>query len=238
MYSMNPLPVRVLPGTLSGNFPPPSAQRGDYDALVRLARRGPIRARAWREAASNAEPAAPHTAAGETCAEDRREASESCAPAAAHSIAQRERTLPHSRIARQPAAPRAPLAARSAVKPRVAIERRLEAFAAPCVEAIADSRQEFDGWTRFLVERAADFCCDRAVSAQGQWAVRLTLDPAILPDCTLHLTLSHFTLALRFEAQTNLSRQLVLHHEQTLRAQLAAVLEERGEPRDIEIAVD
>ncbi len=237
MYSMNPLPVRVLPGALPGGFPSPAARRGDYDALVRLARRGPPRARAWREAgaASRAGEQAGY-AAGETYAEESRDASDQ-APGHAHeqSIVLRERA--QTPIAPRPMLARTSISAPPAAERRMPIERRLQARAAPCVSAIAELRHEFDGWVPFLVEHAADFCCDRAVSAQGHWTVRLALDSAILPDCALHLTLSHFTLALRFETQTDVSRQLVLHHEQTLKTQLAAVLAERGEPREIEIAI-
>jgi len=239
MYSMNPLPVRVLPGTLPGGFPSTAPRRGDYEALVRLARRGPSRARAWREpgAAPRAGEQAGYPAAGQTHADESRDASDQ---AAGHAL---ERPIAVRERVRTPITPQPMLACASTPAPptaerRVPIDRRLQAFAAPCVSAIAELRQEFDGWVRFLVEHAADFCCDRAVSGQGQWAVRLTLDSAILPDCALHLNLSHFTLALRFETQTDVSRQLVLHHEQTLKTQLAAVLAERGEPREIEIAID
>lgn len=239
MYSMNPLPVRVLPGALPGGLPSAAARRGDYDALVQLARRGPARVRAWREAGIASRDGEPMSrpAAGGACPEESRDPSDQ---ARDHAI---EPSIVRHELTQVPSAPR-PMLARASIAtpptaaPRTPIERRLQARAAPCVSAIAEPRHEFDGWVGFLVEHAADFCCDRAVSAQGQWAVRLTLDSAILPECALHLNLSHFTLALRFETQTDVSRQLVLHHQQTLKTRLAAVLAERGVPREIEIAID
>jgi type III secretion control protein HpaP len=235
MYAVHALPVRVLPGALPGGYPSQAARRGDYDALVRLARRGPVRARAWREASGEGltgeRPG--YASGGEACNDHNPDGSDR---ALEPSSSLRERAQTPMAARHLPA--RTAVAARPDAQPRTSIERRLEALAAPCVGAIAELRQEFDGWVQFLVERAADFCSDRAVGAQGHWDVRLTLDPAILPDCTLRLSLSHFTLALRFETQTNASRQLVLHHEQTLKAQLADVLAQRGEPREIEIAVD
>ena len=235
MYAVHALPVRVLPGALPGGHPSQAARRGDYDALVRLARRGPVRARAWR-AANGEAPAGErpgYASGGEAHNDDHPDGSDR---AIEQSSSLRERAQTPMAARHLPA--RTGVAARPDAQPRASIERRLEALAAPCVGAIAELRQEFDGWVQFLVERAADFCSDRAVGAQGHWDVRLTLDPAILPDCTLRLSLSHFTLALRFETQTNASRQLVLHHERALKAQLADVLAQRGQPREIEIAVD
>ena len=237
IYSVNPLPVRVLPGALPGGVAPPSVRRGDYGALVRLARRAPRRSPAWwpTNAEHGFDEHADRRQAGETMHDEQHEA-----PCDAREPLTLARGCEHAPepLAGRHATPRVAAAAPPGTHARTPIGRRIETHAAPCVGAIAAMRQEFDGWVRFLVERAADFCCDRAVGAQGQWAIRLALDPAILPECTLHLSLSHFTLALRFETQASPSRQLVLHHEETLKAQLAATLAQRGEPRDIEIAVD
>ncbi|CAB3676959.1 type III secretion system protein SctP [Trinickia soli] len=234
MNSVNPLPVRILPGELPGGFAPPNARRGDYGALVRLARRAPRRSPVWwpTKAGHGFDEDAGRRQAGETMRDEQRETPDAHEPP---TLAREHAPAP---LAARHAAPRAAVPAQAGTHARAPIGRRIEMHAAPCVGAVAAMRQEFDGWVRFLVERAADFCCDRAVGAQGQWAIRLALDPAILPECTLHLSLSHFTLALRFETQASPSRQLVLHHEETLKAQLAATLAQRGEPRDIEIAVD
>lgn len=237
MYSVNPLPVRVLPGALPGGLVQPSVRRADYGALVRIARRASRRTPAWRatEAMHGFDENAAREQGGETVRDEPHETpNDACEPL----TFAREREQTPAPLAARHAAPRAAVPAQPGTHRRAPIGRRIETHAAPCIGAIAAMRQEFDGWVRFLVERAADFCCDRAVGAQGQWAIRLALDPAILPECTLHLSLSHFTLALRFETQANPSRQLVLHHEETLKAQLAATLAQRGEPRDIEIAVD
>lgn len=237
MYNVNPLPVRVLPGALPGGLAQPTVRRADYGALVRLARRAPRRTSAWRatQAMYGCDENAAREQGGETV---RNEPHETPDDACEASTFAREREQAPAPLAARHATPRAAVPAQPGTHRRAPIGRRIETHAAPCISAIAAMRQEFDGWVGFLVERAADFCCDRAVGAQGQWAIRLALDPAILPDCTLHLSLSHFTLALRFETQANPSRQLVLHHEETLKAQLAATLAQRGEPRDIEIAVD
>jgi type III secretion control protein HpaP len=92
--------------------------------------------------------------------------------------------------------------------------------------------------TDYLVAEAAQLCSNPAVLAQGCWRVKLTLDPAMVPDCTLNLTLSYFDLALRFDSTNEGSRQLILEHAPTLRERLAEVLEQRtGTSRDIAITV-
>ncbi len=237
MYNINPLPVRVLPGALPGGLAQSSVRHADYGTLVRIARRASRRTPAWRamQAMHGSHDNAAREHGGEPLRDEPHETpGDACEPP----TFAREREQGPAPLEARHAAARVAVSAQPRMHRRAPIGHRIETHAAPCIGAIAAMRQEFDGWVRFLVERAADFCCDRAVGAQGQWSIRLALDPAILPECTLHLSLSHFTLALRFETQANPSRQLVLHHEETLKAQLAATLAQRGEPRDIEIAVD
>jgi len=224
MYDLRALPVRVLPGFLAEGAAPPPPRRGDYAALVRPARRLPP-------------PAPPKDAADDS---DRRTWKHGACHAD-HDDRGNEQNRPVHQVAALRAhsepLPRAGQA-RAGNQRHDDLEIRLAALTIPCVGALAQVRHEFDGWVDFLVERAADFCCDHAICSNGQWSIRLVLDPAILPDCVLHLNLSYFTLTLRFETQAPVSRQLVMQHEASLRARLTAMLVDRGEHREIEIAAD
>ncbi|HTH72794.1 MAG TPA: type III secretion system protein SctP [Trinickia sp.] len=114
------------------------------------------------------------------------------------------------------------------------LTQRLQRLDAPYLDALA-SQQQTLVLADYLASRVADFCTDPAVLAQGHWTMRLTLDPAILPDCALSLTLSYFDLTLRFDTNDASSRQLVLHHADVLRRRLESLLARHDAPRTVEI---
>ncbi|MGN6315745.1 type III secretion system protein SctP [Trinickia sp.] len=114
------------------------------------------------------------------------------------------------------------------------LTQRLQRLDAPYLDALANQQQTLV-LADYLASRVADFCTDPAVLAQGHWTMRLTLDPAILPDCTLSLTLSYFDLTLRFDTNDASSRQLVLHHADVLKRRLENLLAQHDAPRTVEI---
>lgn len=55
------------------------------------------------------------------------------------------------------------------------------------------------------------------------WSITVPLDPGVLPDCELRLTLSPGAMTLRFRTGSAESAALVSQHRDTLRARLAAL---------------
>ncbi|WP_322027446.1 type III secretion system protein SctP [Burkholderia sp. BCC1977] len=75
-----------------------------------------------------------------------------------------------------------------------------------------------------IAARVAEFCNTAAVRQHGAWSARLRLDPNLLPDTLLSMTLSPPCLSLRFETAHAQSRQLICAHQDTLRTTLEAAL--------------
>ncbi|MDQ7980268.1 type III secretion system protein SctP [Paraburkholderia sp. SARCC-3016] len=89
-----------------------------------------------------------------------------------------------------------------------------------------------------IVTRIADFSSNPAVLERGDWHFTIPLDPALLPDCTLNLTFSRFTLTLRFDTFVDRSATLLSQHTDALRKSLDDVMRDRfGTPSSIEIIV-
>ena len=116
-------------------------------------------------------------------------------------------------------------------------DERLQEMSLPYVDALADQQNVVNELAEFLLERVADFCTDDAVLSQGNWEIRLKLDPAVLPECTLYLRLSHFDLTLRFETASAKSKRLVSDHGELLKNRLEALLQSQGVTRDVAILV-
>jgi len=114
-------------------------------------------------------------------------------------------------------------------------QRRLDALATPFVAALAAQQTHIAQLMHFLATRIADFCSDRAIVASGHWSARLRLDTALLPDCMLHLTLSHFELQLRFEARDPAVRQLICTHQTMLKRQLETLLDALDASREVSV---
>ncbi|AXF25793.1 hypothetical protein CUJ89_35870 [Burkholderia pyrrocinia] len=80
-----------------------------------------------------------------------------------------------------------------------------------------------------IAARVAEFCNTAAVQQHGTWSARLRLDPSLLSDTLLSMTLSPACLSLRFETANAQARQLICAHQDTLRSTLEAALHGRYE---------
>lgn len=88
-------------------------------------------------------------------------------------------------------------------------------------------------WERDLARRVG-LLCRRADPAFQSWQVTVPLDPAVLPETDLHLSLSPHRLALRFQTQSSYSLRLVSEHT----GRLVALLEQAlPYARDIDVEV-
>ena len=87
----------------------------------------------------------------------------------------------------------------------------------------------------YVLNRARDFCTNDAVLKSGTWQTQFAIDPEIMPDCILRLSLSGSELTLRFDSADVTSRALISKYAGILKARLAALMTERGTSRDIEI---
>lgn len=113
--------------------------------------------------------------------------------------------------------------------------QRADAQAAPFVAALGEAQLRVASLMHFVAAHVADFCSDDAVLANGRWDISLKLDDALLPGCVLHLSLSHFDLTLRFEADSHSTRQLLSQHAHLLKEQLTNLLRRLDTPRDVSI---
>ncbi|MGN6669897.1 MAG: type III secretion system protein SctP [Trinickia sp.] len=100
---------------------------------------------------------------------------------------------------------------------------------------LTDEEVRFAKVADYLLERVTDFCSARTVVANGNWDLQIQIDPTIMPNCLLRLSLSDFRLALRFETQDATSKALISKHSGTLEARLAELLKGRGMARPITI---
>ncbi|MCG1042853.1 type III secretion system protein SctP [Mycetohabitans sp. B8] len=118
-----------------------------------------------------------------------------------------------------------------------AVRRRLRSAVQPVVEKILLEQGSMLDMARRLAQEIAAFCTDSAINDTGTWEASLPLDPALLPDTTLNLTLSYSTLSLRFDTTDNKARELILSYASMLEHELDTLLRAWGAPRDIELTV-
>jgi type III secretion control protein HpaP len=90
---------------------------------------------------------------------------------------------------------------------------------------------------RHLAREIVGFCADPAIAEGGNWEVQMVLDPKLLPRTTLYLTLSRFSLQLRFDAPETAAKQLLLDNSASLEQELDTLLRAWGQARDIELTV-
>lgn len=117
------------------------------------------------------------------------------------------------------------------------LAERIGSVSVPIVEAVYRQQNQFIQLTARVAREVAAFCANRAITRSGNWEVRLPLDPKLLPDTTLYLTLSPLCLQLRFDAQDPSSRQLLLQHSHLLERELTELLDAWGEPRQVDITI-
>lgn len=104
------------------------------------------------------------------------------------------------------------------------------------VEGVAavDATQGTPAW---LVEtaRQIEWLCARTDPAFQTWSVTVPMDPTTLPETELALSLSHFSLTLRFRTRSEQSAVLVSKH----RSQLQTLLEKLPAlPQNIDIDLE
>lgn len=100
--------------------------------------------------------------------------------------------------------------------------------------AAVDATQGAPAW---LVEtaRQIEWLCARTDPAFQTWSVTVPMDPETLPETELGLSLSHFSLTLRFRTRSEHSAVLVSKH----RSQLQALLEKLPAlPQNIDIDLE
>ncbi|CAE6731444.1 type III secretion system protein SctP [Paraburkholderia haematera] len=120
---------------------------------------------------------------------------------------------------------------------RLAIGARVADAAAPVVTAVYRQQQRFVQLLGSLAREIGAFCGDPSIAEAGNWEVQLPLDQKLLPQTTLYLTLSRFSLQLRFDTPDTATRQLLLEHSALLERELDALLRAWGEAREIELTV-
>jgi hypothetical protein len=76
-----------------------------------------------------------------------------------------------------------------------------------------------DPWPEQMAQTIADLCA-RAAPSFVNWTVTLPMDPQVLPETDLRLSLSQHWLSLRFITQSPRSHHLVCRYRQSLLEQL------------------
>lgn len=107
----------------------------------------------------------------------------------------------------------------------------------PAVDALLRQQGRFFELAMALATEVAAFCADQAVGDAGNWEVKIPLDPQVLPDTTLYVSVSRFRLSLRFDTSCTETRQLLLCHSGMLERELDSLLAAWGTPRDIELTI-
>lgn len=75
-------------------------------------------------------------------------------------------------------------------------------------------------WLRDTAQTITDLCL-RADPAFQSWAVTVPMDPKVLPECDLALSLSAYAMTLRFRTVSSESRHLISQHRDQLHGLLA-----------------
>ncbi|MCM2551096.1 type III secretion protein [Burkholderia glumae] len=220
MTAIDSRTARVIPGTAADEPGGARERRFDYASLA--ARRAPHRLPARGQPQ-----------------QDGREAPDEEAGQAGIALYFDPRTAPDESAAAPPAPPAAPM---PSVPPmsedaRDSLRSRVERAAVPVVSAVYMHQQQYLKVLGVLTREIAAFCGDPAIAGAGNWEAQMTLDPALLPHTRLALSLSRFSLRLRFDAQDPASRDLLLTHSTMLQRELADTLRAWGELRDIELTV-
>jgi len=84
-------------------------------------------------------------------------------------------------------------------------------------------------------QTVARFCNERTVSDSEGWQVRIPLRADVLPETTLHLTVSSYWLQLRFESRSEEALDLLFAHRDALARMLEDALQRR---REVAITID
>ncbi|MBI0330745.1 type III secretion system protein SctP [Burkholderia plantarii] len=218
MTSIDSRAARIIPGTAADEPGGARERRFDYASLA--ARRSPHRLPARGQPQQGGREAPDEEQAGR----------------AEIALYFDPRTAPDESAAAPPEPPAAPLPL-ATEDTRDSLSSRVERAAVPVVSAVYMHQQQYLKVLGVLTREIAAFCGDPAIAGAGNWEAQMTLDPALLPHTRLALSLSRFSLRLRFDAQDPASRDLLLTHSTMLERELADTLRAWGELRDIELTV-
>ncbi|OAJ61461.1 hypothetical protein A6V36_24100 [Paraburkholderia ginsengiterrae] len=120
---------------------------------------------------------------------------------------------------------------------REAVTQRVSGATLPVVDALFRTQGQFLELATSLATEVTAFCANPAIGNAGNWEVQIPLDPAVLPDTTLYLSLSCFVLSLRFDTSSAETKQLLLNHSAMLEREIDSLLKAWGAPREIELTV-
>lgn len=120
---------------------------------------------------------------------------------------------------------------------REAVTQRVCGATLPVVDALFRTQGQFLELATSLATEVTAFCANPAIGNAGNWEVQIPLDPAVLPDTTLYLSLSCFVLSLRFDTSSAETKQLLLNHSAMLEREIDSLLKAWGAPREIELTV-
>ena len=87
-------------------------------------------------------------------------------------------------------------------------------------------------FTQQLAERITRFCSLSGAADDAAWEVTLPMNPAVLPETSMHLQLSPSRMVIRFETADPSSSRLIVDNADALRARLADVL---GRQIDVDV---
>ena len=114
-----------------------------------------------------------------------------------------------------------PLAAAAMPWPDLAAQSLPEGAGTAAVTGDTHARSDLpqDPWPEQMAQTIADLCA-RAAPSFVNWTVTLPMDPQVLPETDLRLSLSQHWLSLRFITQSPRSHHLVCRYRQSLLEQL------------------
>src|SRR4051794_39944991 len=120
---------------------------------------------------------------------------------------------------------------------RTTLAGRVGAGSAPVIEAVYMQQQGFIELAASIAREVARLSTSRFVAESGSWDLTMRLDPNLLADTVLDLTLSPAALSLRFDVQDTQAKQLLLLHSGMLERQLKALLDSWSEPRSLTLTI-
>lgn len=229
--------VRVIPGEADNDTPEDAASRSasrgrgfDYASL--LGRR-----RALHRLNNNADADAHAGSQGGSHEDANEDAETASAPAAPQPFFPHEGDAGHDAAEESTGSGSGANTELTLSPERLAIGARVADAAQPVVSAVYRQQQRFVQLLGSLAREIGAFCGDPSIAEAGNWEVQLPLDQKLLPHTTLYLTLSRFSLQLRFDTTDTAARQLLLEHSALLERELDTLLRAWGEAREIELTV-
>lgn len=115
--------------------------------------------------------------------------------------------------------------------------RQMPSTASKAVQQVKSIPSELrEGVLMQLAKYIKQFCTNPAVNASGDWEMQVPI-PKLLSGTTLLMTVSHFTLSLRFSITDPTVKELVCSHSDSLRQELTKLMAKSVPPRNVDIIV-